>query len=259
MQEVRVLCLRAIHYLTLRIRKTHIILEYIRLKQEESKAVKAMFEYVQEREISRRLEQRTMVYIITHGEVEKGRPGKLSERGRNQVMELAHSRIVVGVQKLYSSPKREALETSELLRKEFDCALEKMDCLTDLQMGFNWDDDEKLKASIALLWKDEDFKTEKGESLADARERIGECMNGIAAKHPGNSVAVVTHSIIATLFFSLVTAAPLDINEWLMTGHASCATYEYANTGWTLLMPSDNSFQSSPSSVADWLPDEIFD
>jgi broad specificity phosphatase PhoE len=240
-------------------KKTHIILEYIRLKRKESKAVKAMFEYVQEREFSRRLEPRTMVYVIIHGEAERTNHGKLSERGRNQVMELAHSRLVVGVQKLYSSPQKEALEATEILRKEFDCTTERMDCLTDLKLGFNWDDDEKLKVSIPSMWKDEDFKTEKGESLAEARERIGECMNKIVAKHPGSSVGIVTHSIIATLFFSLVTAAPLDINEWLMTGHASCATYEYADAGWTLIMPSDNSFQSNPSSVADWLPDDIFD
>jgi broad specificity phosphatase PhoE len=240
-------------------RKTHIILEYIRLRREKSKAVKAMFEYVQEREYSRRLEPRTMVYIIIHGEAERMHDGKLSERGRNQVMELAHSRLVVGVQKIYSSPQKEALETTEILRKEFECTTERMDCLTDLELGFNWDDDEKLKASIPSMWKDEDFRTERGESLADARERIGECMSKIAAKHPGSSIGVVTHSIMATLFFSLVTAAPLDINEWLMTGHASCATYEYANVGWTLIMPSDSSFQSNPSSVADWLPDDIFD
>jgi broad specificity phosphatase PhoE len=218
-----------------------------------------MFEYIQEREFSRRLEPRTAIYIITHGEVEKGHLGKLSERGRNQVIELAHSRLVVGIRTLYSSPAKEALETSEILRKEFECRMEKRDCLADLKLGFNWDDDKKLKESIPVMWKDENLRTEKGESLADARERIGECMNEIAAKHPGDSVAIVTHPIVATLFFSLVTAAPLDINEWLMTGHGSCATYEYTNTGWTLLMPSDNSFQSNPSSVADWLPDDIFD
>jgi broad specificity phosphatase PhoE len=218
-----------------------------------------MFEYVQEREFSRRLEPRTMIYVITHGEVERETLGKLSERGRNQVIELAHSRLVVGVRTLYCSPSKEALETSELLRKEFGCKVEKRDCLADVKVGFEWNDEKRLKDRIPLMWKDETLVFDKGESFADARERIGECMNEIGAKHPGDSVAIATHPLIATLFFSLVTAAPLDINEWLMTGHASCTTYEYANTGWTLLMPPDNSFQSNPSSVADWLPESMFD
>jgi len=218
-----------------------------------------MFEYVQEREFSRRLEPRTMIYVITHGEVEKEKLGKLSERGRNQVSELAHSRLVVGVRTLYCSPAKETLETSEMLRKEFECRMEKRDCLFDVKLGFDWDDEAQLRERIPLMWKDENLVSDKGESFADARERIGECMNQIGAKHPGDSVAIVTHPLIATLFFSLVTAAPLDINEWLMTGHASCATYEYASTGWTLLMPPDSSFQSNPSSVADWLPENMFD
>jgi broad specificity phosphatase PhoE len=218
-----------------------------------------MFEYVQEREFSRRLEPRTMIYVITHGEVEKEKIGKLSERGRNQVIELAHSRLVVGVRTLYCSPAKETLETSEMLRREFECRIEKRDCLADVKLGFEWNNESMLREKIPLMWKDENLAHEKGESLADARERIGECMNEIGMKHSGDSVAIVTHPLIATLFFSLVTAAPLDINEWLMTGHASCATYEYATTGWTLLMPADNSFQSNPSSVADWLPENTFD
>jgi broad specificity phosphatase PhoE len=218
-----------------------------------------MFEYVQEREFSRRLEPRTMIYFITHGEVDKEKLGKLSERGRNQVTELAHSRLVVGVRTLYCSPAKETVETSEMLRREFDCRMEKRDCLADVRLGFGWDDEAHLRERIPLMWKKENLSYEKGESFADARERIGECMNEISLKHPGDSVAIVTHPLIATLFFSLVTAAPLDINEWLNTGHASCATYEYTNTGWSLLMPPDNSFQSNPSSVADWLPENIFD
>jgi len=218
-----------------------------------------MFEYVQERDLSRRLEPRTMVYVITHGEYDRENTGKLSERGRNQVTELAHSRLVVGIRTLYSSPARETLETSVMLRKEFECTMEKKECLADVKLGFGWQDTEQLRERISPMWKDENLRVEKGESLADARDRIGECLNEIGARHRGDSVAVVTHPFIATLFYSLVTAAPLDINEWLMTGFASCATYEYATSGWSLLMPSDNSFQSNPSSVADWLPDNVFD
>jgi hypothetical protein len=64
---------------------------------------------------------------------------------------------------------------------------------------------------------------------------------------------------MSCLFYSLVTAAPLNIDEWLSTGFASCATYEYAKTGWALVMPPENSFLSDPTGVSDWLPENLFD
>jgi hypothetical protein len=84
-------------------------------------------------------------------------------------------------------------------------------------------------------------------------------MNNIGSKHPDDSVAVVCDTIQSCLFHSLVTAAPLALDNWLMTGFASCTTYEYAKTGWTLVMPPENSFLSEPTNVSDWLPENLFD
>ena len=103
-------------------------------------------------------------------------------------------------------------------------------------------DTDQLKEALPAIWNDPDYQIGKGESLEDAKERFGICMNDIGRKHTDDSVAVVCDTILSCLFHSLVTAAPLNIDTWLTTGFASCATYEYAKTGWTLVMPSENSF-----------------
>jgi len=217
-----------------------------------------MFEYVQEREMGSRQEPRTLFYVITAGEILRDDPGKLSEKGQNQIFELANSRLIAGVSKIYSSSTSNGIETAKILARELDTRMEKKKCLDAFNLGISWTDEKQLREILPSIWNDEEFSAPKGESISKARERFGECMNDIGRRHPDDSVAVVGHTILSCLFYNLVTAAPLDINEWLMTGFASCATYEYAKTGWTLVMSPDNSFLSDPTSVSDWLPENLF-
>lgn len=218
-----------------------------------------MFEYVQEREHAARLEPRSMIYIITTGEINIDNLGKLSERGKNQVHELAYSRLVPGVSRIYSSPASEAMETSNILKKEFYCNIEKRDCLVEFKLGFSLKDEVLLRENLPQFWEDEDFKIDNGESMAEARTRIRNCMNEIGLRHQGDSVAVITNPLTASIFYSLVTGVPSDLHEFLMTGFASCATYEHMKTGWTLVMPPDNSYLTEPSTIADILPGNVFD
>ncbi|TFG34312.1 hypothetical protein EU527_04170 [Candidatus Thorarchaeota archaeon] len=218
-----------------------------------------MFEYVQEREHATKLEPRTMIYIITIGEIDIENPGKISDRGKNQVQELAYSRLVAGVSKIYSSPANEAIETSDILKKEFYCKVEQKNCLEEFKLGFSWKDVNKLRDTLPLVWEDEDYKPDDGESIVEARSRIRDCMNGIGLRHQGDSVAIVTHPIIANLFHSLVTGTPSNLHDWLMSGFASCASYEHTKLGWTLAMPPENSYLTNPSTISDILPDDLFE
>ena len=192
-----------------------------------------MFEYVQERDDPTRLEPRTLFYVIVTGEIDLENAGKLSERGRNQVHELAYSRLVSGVSKIYSSPANEAIETSNILKKEFYCNIEKKDCLAEFKLGFSWNDEENIKTTLPLLWDDEDYKPKNGESMTEARSRIRNCMNDVGLRHQGDSLAIVTHPLVAGIFHSQVVGVPLDLHDWLMSGFSSCASYEHTKTGWT--------------------------
>jgi len=184
-----------------------------------------MFEYVQEREMGSKLEPRTLIYVITTGESLRDDPEKLSKRGRNQLLELANSRLVGGVRKIYTSTVSAVHDSAKILSKEFDARIEKKGCIESFKLGVPWTDKEQLREVLPAIWNDNTFSVGKGESLADAQERFGTCMNEIGRKHPDDSIAVVTDTILSFLFYSLVTAAPLEINEWLKTGFASCSTY----------------------------------
>jgi broad specificity phosphatase PhoE len=196
--------------------------------------------------------------MIVSGEPAKEDNGKLSERGKNQIMELAYSRLVAGISKIYTSTKNSDQESAKILSKEFQVRVDKKGCLDAFNPGVSWDDFTNLSEALSAIWNDETYTHEKGESLADARERFGICMNDLGSRHPDDSFAVVTDTTMAFLFYSLVTAAPLSMEEWLKTGFASCATYEYTKTGWKLVMQPDNSFLTDPSMVSDWLPEDLF-
>ena len=214
-----------------------------------------MFEYVQERESSSPLTTRTMVYVITIGEPNKEDPEKLSERGENQVTEIAMSRVVAGVRRIYSATSKLAMGTSKILAEEFSAKIQKKNCLDDVKIGKKSD----THQALLEMWKNEEYEPSDGESFVLARERFGICMNEIASKHSGDVFAVVTHPLIGVLFHSLVTGAPLTIENWLSAGYASCASYEYSRKGWSEVMPTDNSYLSDPSSVADGYPKGHFD
>jgi broad specificity phosphatase PhoE len=214
-----------------------------------------MFEYVQERESRSPLTVRTMVHVIIIGEPDKENPEKLSERGDNQVLEIAMSRVVAGVRRIYSATSKLAMSTSKILAEEFSAKIQKRNCLGDVNIGKKSDSHQELLE----MWKNEEYQPNDRESFALARERFGDCMNEIASKHSGDVCAVVTHPLIGVLFHSLVTAAPLAIENWLSAGYASCASYEYSRKGWSEVMPPDNSYLSDPASVADGYPEGHFD
>ena len=101
------------------------------------------------------------------------------------------------------------------------------------------------------MWDDPSISVGKGESFLESRKRIGVCITNIAKKNSGNSVAIVTHPVVALLFDSLVCGGDLTQESLMSLGYASCASYEYSKDGWVLVMPFENSFLSEPTCFSD--------
>ncbi|MGY5875636.1 MAG: histidine phosphatase family protein [Candidatus Thorarchaeota archaeon] len=216
-----------------------------------------MFDLIQERDVGSELAPRTIFYILTHGEVEKENQDELSERGQGQVMELAHSRIVPGVTRIYSSPGKVALQTAGILRKVFETSVDVRDCLEDVKLGKGKMKIQELAEVLSLFWDDPDADIKHGESLNELKHRFGDCLNNIASRHPNDSVVIVTHPMNSALLISLVMGGPVQVEDWLNMGHCSCASYEYSRKSWTLVMPPDDSFLTDPVTVVDSLPEDI--
>ncbi len=216
-----------------------------------------MFEYVQERESRARLEPRTMAYVVTTGETYPDDIDRLTERGENQILELARSRVVPGVRTIYSCSSKAAHRTCEILGKEFDSDTAKKECLTTVRIPDLKTRYEEAIETLVKMWNDETHSEKNGESLLEARKRFGDCMGEIVTKHVNDSFAVVADPMIVALFDSLVTGSPIQPGLWIDMGHAACATYEYAR-GWSVVMPPDNSYLSDPTYVSESLPEHHF-
>lgn len=215
-----------------------------------------MFEYVQEREVGKRLESRTLVYVITIGESDGFNSQKLTERGENQLVEMARSRVATGVRELYSATDKITLKSAKILENEFESKIQKVDCLNLVKFGTSLDNMALLGKTLKQMWQDEEFIPDDGESFIEARERFSNCMGNLVAKHKDDVVAVVVDPLMAILFHSHIIAAPLDMAEWHSMGYAACASYEYSR-GWNLIMPPDNSFLSDPTTVGETLQNEL--
>ena len=61
-----------------------------------------------------------------------------------------------------------------------------------------------------------------------ARRRLADCVRGLIGRHRGNSIALILSTTMSVLFYTLVRGGEPNLDEWLETGHASCAAYEYA-------------------------------
>jgi broad specificity phosphatase PhoE len=218
-----------------------------------------MFDLIQEGDMGPGLAARTMVYVIANGETDVDNVRSLTDRGRNQVVELARSRVATGVQVIYSALDEISKETAEILGAEFKVEVKEKDCFHDIKLGKKNPDAQFLATTLPDLWNDIDFVPDKGESLMVARRRLAECIGGLIGRHRGNSIAIVLSTTMSLLFYTLVMGGDPNIDDWLETGHASCSTYEYAKDGWSLVMPPDNSFLIDGNTVRDALPDEVKD
>ena len=211
-----------------------------------------MFDLVQERDISRKISSRTMVYLVSHGEPENIQSDHLGDRGRKQVSELAYSRMIAGISRIYSSPDGVAMDTSKILEEEFSVGISKIDCLADVSFTKKLD-----PVTLVLFWSDSNAEIKGGESIHEAQQRFGECLNNIATKHQNDSVVIVSHPMINILFNNYVIGGIPQVEEWVYSGYSSCASYEVTRKSWKLVMPPDDSFLTEPSSVVDSLPTEV--
>lgn len=216
-----------------------------------------MFDLIQERDISKVYSSRTLVYLVIHGETLPDSPESLSQRGHDQIVELARSRVASGVQTIYTSALKEAIASAGILAKEFEVKTETKDCLSEAGLGKSKQIVKQLAERLPQMWNDLNHAPPGGESLNTAKRRFGDCMSNVSEKNMGGSIIVVSHPIIAALFLSLVRGGPPQLEDWLYMGYASCTAYEYSNRGWSLVMPPDDSYLLEPVSVKDRLPKEV--
>ena len=147
----------------------------------------------------------TNVLLIRHAE---SRPDPalpesewpLSERGQLQAHALAQPLATQGIEVLYSSPYRRAIDTvnpfavAAGLQIRTDARLRER----RLTHGFHPD----WKRLIEKAWDDLRFALPGCESGLDCQARIRECLDGLVLKNPGRKIAIATHGNAIALYLN---------------------------------------------------------
>jgi len=199
--------------------------------------------------------QRTLVHLVVSGCPSQA-GDRLSERGLNQIDELARSRLIPAVTRIFSGPERPVVESAEAMRRAFGAPLTVEKGLSDI-LHLKTSALQGIGQLLPKLWADPDLPSNSGESLNSSLHRIRQFAGSMVEKEKGGSLALVVGPTVRVLFDSLVTGGSPMIDEWLQSSHASCTVYEYHRGGWGLIMPAESSFLSEPTVLEDTLPDPI--
>jgi broad specificity phosphatase PhoE len=147
-----------------------------------------------------------VLVLIRHGEIVRPTMtsnfdrAPLSSEGWRQVNRLATEWPTARPSRVYSSDFLRAVQTATILQTAFHVPLEKRECLRE------WTADPADLPQAAYMeleraaWRDLEWVPPGGESLAMAGERALRCLDGIAARHHGDTVAVVGHGSLFSQF-----------------------------------------------------------
>lgn len=207
----------------------------------------------------------TRVIAIRHGQTAWNAAGRiqgqldipLDETGFAQARQLAGALADAGLTALYASDLQRALQTAQAVAARTGLAI-----VTDpglRERGFGrfegrtHADIERLWPDEALRWRRRDpmFGAEGGETLSGFYARSVACATRLAARHPGETIALVAHGGVMDCLYRAATRVGLDAPRTWQLGNASINRLLYSAEGFTLVGWSDTQhLDAAPELVA---------
>jgi probable phosphoglycerate mutase len=205
----------------------------------------------------------TRLLLIRHGETDdnhrrvfQGQGGRgLNERGRDQAMRLAarFERIGLRASALYCSDLERARETADLLSGALKVAPIADPALREVHVG-DWQG--LSYEDIAARYPDEwdawrrgvDFKRGGGgETYVEVGVRVTASIDRIAAAHPGETVAIVSHGAAIKVFVASVLGLDtLALRRYRVASNTGVTLVEREGGVDTLAIWSDASHLEDP-------------
>jgi len=156
-----------------------------------------------------------LLYLIRHARAQMlgdaAERWPLSEQGRREAGILARQNFWREVELLFSSPEPKALQTAGPVARRWGIPLVAVDCLHEVHRPQLIPDYEIV---IARLFAQPETSIAGVEPAAQAAERITDCIKGLVAAHPGQTLAVVSHGLILTLFLARLEDRWPTVAEW---------------------------------------------
>jgi probable phosphoglycerate mutase len=202
------------------------------------------------------MEQATQITAVRHGETAWNAQSRLqgqldidlNERGRWQAQRAGQALADSGITTIYCSDLRRAHDTALAISRAI--AQHSGIAATDLRLesglrersfgdfqGLTYDEVGALHPEDALRWKQRDphWAPPGGESPAALHQRIAATLHAIAAQHPGEHIALVSHGGVLDTLYRLATGQALNAPRTWELGNCAINRLLYTPQALTLV------------------------
>jgi broad specificity phosphatase PhoE len=195
-------------------------------------------------------QEKTTVILLRHGETEWNREGRwqgqamdtqLTGQGREQARIVAHRLQSYPVDVIYCSDLSRALETAQIVGQVLgktpllEPALRESD--VGLWTGKTWAEiTAGWPEQVAAMLAGEDVRRGDGESYGELQQRLAGALERIIARHPNQTVLVVSHGAALRSLVAHVLGASLAQMHRLAIGGNTAISIVQAQQGVTRLV-----------------------
>jgi len=175
-----------------------------------------------------------LLYLIRHARAQMmgdaAERWPLSEQGRREAGVLARQDLWREVELIFSSLEPKAVQTAEPAARRWSIPLVTVDCLHELHRPRLVPDYETV---IARLFAEPETSIAGLEPAAQAAERITRCLKELAAAHSEQTLAVVSHGLVLTLFLARLENRWPTVAKWRAVPFTGLAVVD--TTTWHLI------------------------
>jgi probable phosphoglycerate mutase len=203
----------------------------------------------------------TRLVAIRHGEtawnVDTRIQGQLdiglNPTGRRQAERLGRALAGERLDAVYSSDLGRAYATAQALARHAGVAVQTDAALRERAFGIfeglTFAEIEQRYPEGARRWRQRDasFGPEGGEALGDFYARVVAAVGGIAARHRGQHIAVVTHGGVLDALYRAAARIALDAPRTWQVGNASINRLLHGEHGFTLVGWADSLHLEDPA------------
>jgi probable phosphomutase (TIGR03848 family) len=159
----------------------------------------------------------------------------LNDEGRAQAASLAQRLAAVPLTAVYSSPLERTLETAQPLAEAHGLTVEVREALGEVRAG-DWTGRDLKELKEEDLWPVVQVypggaRFPGGESMREVQARMVAQLDTIREAHPGQTVAVVSHSDPIKMVVAYYAGLPLDLFQRLSISPASVTAFTFTRFG----------------------------
>jgi broad specificity phosphatase PhoE len=154
----------------------------------------------------------------------------ISDQGRAQVHALTEAPFWKNVVAIYSSNQAKAIEPARTIGQHYGIPVTSMPGLAEVQRGTEiYHSTGDYNTILSKFFSSPDFSVQGWEQAASALTRFQQAISEILANHPAQSVAIVSHGTILTLYTAMLQGQSPTLQRWKGIDFASVGAVDIAS------------------------------